>query len=318
MARGLNLTQSRKSGAAVVSIASNTALIALKVVAGVLTGSVALITEALQSTVDLVASVVAYISIRKSEEPPDSEHPFGHAKFENLAAAFEGILILVGAGIIVFESSRRLVEGAEIRRLGIGMAILAVTIVINFVVSAFLARRARETGSPALEGDAAHLRTDAFTSIGVLGGLALVEISGETWLDPAIALAVALAIVLTGVRLVSRSSRVLVDEGLPADELSVIREQIVAFGPRGVAGFHKLRARRAGTRRHIDMHVQFRSGTSLEDAHAVAHALERSIKKRLQEADILIHLEPEDRVVPGTEIPAEAPGMADPPSPTAG
>ena len=306
--------QSRKTGAALVSIASNAALIVLKVVAGVLTGSVALITEALQSTVDLVASVVAYISIRKSEEPPDSQHPFGHAKFENLAAAFEGVLILVGAGIIVFESSRRLVEGAEVHRLGIGMAILAVTIVINLAVSAFLARRARETGSPALEGDAAHLRTDAITSVGVLGGLALVEITGKTWLDPAVALAVAVAIVLTGIRLINRSSRVLVDEGLPADELAVIREQIVAFGPRGVAGFHKLRARRAGARRHIDMHVQFRAGTSLEDAHSTAHALQAGIEKRLQEADILIHLEPEDRVVPGTEIPA----AQDPPGPIAG
>ena len=301
----MNRSQSRKVGAAVVSIASNSVLILLKIVAGVLTGSVALITEALQSAVDLVASIVAYISIRKSEEPPDSEHPFGHAKFENLAAAFEGILILVGAGIIVFESSRRLVEGAEVQRLGIGMAILAVTIVINLCVSTFIGRRARETGSPALEGDAAHLRTDAITSIGVLGGLALVELTGETWLDPVVALLVASAIVLTGVRLVSRSSRVLVDEGLPGDELAVIREEIVAFGPRGVAGFHKLRARRAGPRRHIDMHVQFRAGTSLEDAHATAHALEGAIKKRLQEADILIHLEPEDRVVPGTEIPAE-------------
>ena len=311
MARSLTRKQSRKSGAAVVSIASNAALIVLKVIAGVLTGSVALITEALQSAVDLVASVVAFISIRKSEEPPDPEHPFGHAKFENLAAAFEGILILVGAGIIVFESSRRLVEGAEVQRLGIGMAILAVTIVINLVVSAFLARRARETGSPALEGDAAHLRTDAITSVGVLGGLALVEFTGETWVDPAVALAVAGAIVLTGARLVSRSSRVLVDEGLPADELAIIRQEIVAFGPRGVAGFHKLRARRAGTRRHVDMHVQFRAGTSLEDAHATAHALQAAIEKRLQEADILIHMEPEDRVQPGTEIPAG-------PAPTAG
>ena len=307
MARPLISAGSRKTGAAIVSIASNSVLIVLKVIAGALTGSVALITEALQSAVDLVASVVAYVSIRKSEEPPDSEHPFGHAKFENLAAAFEGILILVGAGIIVFESSRRLVEGAEVQRLGIGMAILGVTIVINLAVSAFLYRRARETGSPALEGDAAHLRTDAITSVGVLCGLALVEATGETWVDPAVALAVASAIVLTGVRLVNRSSRVLVDEGLPPDELAVIRDEISTFGPRGVAGFHKLRARRAGARRHIDMHVQFRAGTTLEDAHATAHALQAAIEKRLQEADILIHLEPEDRVVPGTEVPAEPP-----------
>ena len=145
-----------------------------------------------------------------------------------------------------------------------------------------------------------------------------MEITGETWLDPAVALLVAMAIVLTGVRLVSRSSRVLVDEGLPGDELAIIRQEIVAFGPRGVAGFHKLRARRAGTRRHVDMHVQFRTGTSLEDAHATAHALQAAIGKRLQEADILIHMEPEDRVVPGTEIPAGPAGTPNPPAATSG
>jgi cation diffusion facilitator family transporter len=274
------------------------------VIAGLLTGSVAIITEAIHSSVDLVASIVAYVSVRKADAPPDPEHPFGHAKFENLAAAFEGLLILLGAGIVVFEASRRLIEGtSEVQRLGIGMAILAVTIVWNLVVSSFIARRARETSSPALQGDAAHLRTDAWTSIAVLVGLALVEATGATWLDPAFALVVAVVIVVAGLRLVAQSSRVLVDEALPPEELTAIREEILTFGPRGVAGFHALRARRAGSFRHVDMHVQFRSGTTLEDAHATAHALQDAIENRLQGADILIHLEPEDRVHPGTEIP---------------
>ncbi len=293
----------RKTAAAALSIASNTVLIALKIVAGAITGSVAILTEALHSAIDLIASVIAYVSVRRSDRPPDRDHPFGHQKYENLAAAFEGVLILVGAGIIVYESVRRLGHGPELENIPVGIAIIALTIVVNLIVSTVLYRRARETDSAALEGDAAHLRTDAATSMAVLLGLALVELTGEDWLDPVIALIVAVAIVVAGWRLVTRSSRVLVDEALPDDELEAIREVVRRYGPRGVAGFHKLRARHAGAFHHVDMHVQFRAGTTLEDAHDTAHALQDEIASVLHGADVLIHLEPEDRVQPGTEVP---------------
>jgi cation diffusion facilitator family transporter len=292
-----------KRRAALLSVGSNTLLILLKVVAGTVTGSVALLTEAMHSSVDLIASVVAWASVRKADEPADESHPYGHEKIENLAAAIEGMLILVGSGVIVFESVRRLVIGSEVDKLGFGIAVLAVSIVVNVVVSGVLARRAKETQSAALEGDAAHLRTDALTSVGVLIGLVLVAITGAQWLDPLVALLVAVAIVWSGARILTRSSRVLVDEALPEDEMDAIREEIVTFGARGVAGFHQLRARRAGARRLVDMHVQFRAGTTLEAAHSTAHALQDAIRTRLGGADVLIHLEPEDRVRPGTEIP---------------
>jgi cation diffusion facilitator family transporter len=294
-----------KRSAAALSIASNSLLILLKVVAGSITGSVALLTEAMHSAIDLIASIVAFVSVRKADEPADDDHPYGHEKIENLAAAIEGMLILVGASLIVFESVRHLIEGTVVENLGIGIGVLALSIVVNVIVSGILQRRAHETGSPALEGDAAHLRTDAYTSGGVLVGLALVQITGADWLDPAMALVVAGAIVWSGLRILTRSSRVLVDEALPEDEMDAIREEILTFGPRGVAGFHKLRARRAGARRMVDMHVQFRSGTTLEAAHATAHELQAAIQARLGGgAEVLIHLEPEDRVRPGTEVPA--------------
>jgi cation diffusion facilitator family transporter len=294
-----------KRRAAMLSIASNTLLILLKVVAGAVTGSVALLTEAMHSAIDLIASIVAYASVRKADEPADASHPYGHEKIENLAAAIEGMLILVGSGVIFFEAARHLIVGAQVDRLGFGIAVLGISIVVNFLVSRFLDRRARETESAALEGDAAHLRTDALTSIGVLGGLVLVDITGADWLDPVVAMLVAVAIVGSGVRILNRSSRVLVDEALPEDEMDAIRDAIVEFGPRGVAGFHQLRARRAGARRLIDVHLQFRAGTTLEDAHRTAHVMQDAIRKRLGAADILVHLEPEDRVRPGTEIPAD-------------
>jgi cation diffusion facilitator family transporter len=294
-----------RSAAAAVSVVSNSALILLKFAAGTITGSVAILTEALHSSIDLIASVVAYFSVRKAEEPADEDHRYGHEKIENVAAGIEGMLILVGSGVIVFESIRRLVQGAHVHAVGLGIAVIALSMVANLGVSAFVARRARLTDSAALAGDAAHLRTDALTSAGVLAGLIGVHVTGEPWLDPVVALVVAGAIVWSGVRILSRSARVLVDEALPPDELDAISAAVRSLGPRGVAGFHKLRTRRAGARRYVDLHVQFRAGTTLEDAHGTAHALQDAIRARLRGADVLIHLEPEDRVKPGTEIAPE-------------
>jgi len=295
-----------KTRAAALSIASNTTLIALKLAAGAITGSVAIITEAMHSSIDLVASIVAYVSVRKADKPADADHPYGHDKIENLAAAIEAMLILVGSGVIVYVSVRRLASGAhDVDALGIGIAVIALSVVVNVVVSSRIARQGRATDSPALEGDAAHLRADAATSVAVLAGLLLVQLTGATWLDPVIALVVAAAIVYAGVRLLSRASRVLVDEALPAQELDAVRGTIQRFGPRGVCGYHQLRARRAGSRRYVDLHVQFVTGTTLEDAHTTAHALQDAIRERLRGADVLIHLEPADRVRPGTEIPRE-------------
>jgi cation diffusion facilitator family transporter len=297
----------RKARAARFSILSNSSLIALKVIAGVLTGSVAIITEAVHSSIDLVASVVAYFSVRMAEEPADRSHPYGHEKVENLAAALEGVLIVLGAAVIIYESIRKLSEGSTVERLGIGIGVIALSAVVNFGISSYLYRQAKLTDSPALEGDAAHLRTDAFTSVGVLVALALVAITGVHELDAVAALVVACAIVFSGVRLVTRSSRVLVDEALPEDELERIGTAIERYGAREVIGHHKLRARRAGSRRYIDLHVQFARGTTLERAHQLSHELQRAIGEQVNGADVLIHLEPEDALEPREPGPLDAP-----------
>ncbi|GIK77025.1 MAG: cation transporter [Acidobacteria bacterium] len=282
-----------RSGAAWLSVVSNCALIALKVGAGILTGSIAILTEAVHSAIDLVASLIALFSVRKAEEPADEDHHYGHEKAENVAAGAEAMLILLGAAIIVIEAVRRLVEGSEIESVGIGIAVIAVSIVVNLVVSGFLYRRASALESPALEGDAAHLRADALTSIAVLVGLVLVEITGAAAFDSIAALLVAGVIVSTGARLALRSGRVLMDEALPDQELDRIERVIAEQRPPAMAGYHKLRGRRAGSRRHVDLHVQFRSGTSLEEAHREAHRLRDAIEAELAGAEVLIHVEPE-------------------------
>jgi cation diffusion facilitator family transporter len=282
-----------KSRAAALSIASNAILIGLKLAAGAITGSIAILTEAIHSLIDLVASVVAFVSVRKADEPADAEHPYGHEKVESLAATIEGMLILVGAGIIVYEATHRLVVGAEVETLGVGIAVMGFSVLANLAVSTALFRQARRTESPALEGDAAHLRTDALTSAGVLAGLALVQITGNASFDSITALLVAVAIVWAGIRIIRRSSGVLVDAVLPGPEMDRIEAAIDAARTAEVAGYHKLRARRAGSRRHIDLHVQYRSGTSLERAHELAHLMRASIEAEIPNSDVLIHAEPE-------------------------
>ena len=281
-----------KAGAASLSIVSNSVLIAIKIAAGAVTGSIAIVTEAVHSSIDLIASVVALLSVRKADQPADEDHMYGHAKVENLTAALEGILILVGAGVIVYESVRRLAAGSHIEAIGVGIAVMAISCVANIGVSTYLFRQARRHDSPALEGDAAHLRADALTSGGVLGGLVAIQLTGWVWLDSVVALIMAGAVVYAGIRILSRSSRVLVDEALPADEMDIVRGLIQTYPAPELRGFHKLRGRRAGSRRYIDVHLQFGSGTSLERAHVIAHELQAVVEERLSGAEMLIHMEP--------------------------
>jgi cation diffusion facilitator family transporter len=282
-----------KSGAAALSIASNALLIAIKLAAGAITGSIAILTEAVHSLIDLVASVVAFVSVRKADEPADADHPYGHEKVESLAATIEGLLILLGAAIIIYEATHRLVIGSQVETLGVGIAVMGFSVVANLIVSAVLSRQAKAYDSPALEGDAAHLRTDALTSAGVVVGLVLVKVTGNSAFDSITALAVAAAIVVAGVRIIRRSSGVLIDEALPNEEMDRIEAAIASARTPEVAGYHKLRARRAGARRYIDLHVQYRSGTSLERAHELAHAMRDSIEADITRAEVLIHVEPE-------------------------
>ena len=291
-----------KQRTAILSVASNSALILLKVIAGTLTGSVAILTEAGHSSIDLIASLVAFLSVRIADEPADERHSYGHEKVENLAAAFEAVLILVGSAVIAFEAVRRLITGGHTHTLGIGIGVIGFSAVANLIVSGVVARGGRLTGSPALEGDAAHLRTDAVSSLGVLVALVLVKITGAQWIDPVAALLVASSIIVTGLRLLVRSGEVLVDQALPEEETERIIGVIEGFGDSTIVGFHELRTRRGGSKRYVDVHIQFRGGTSLEQAHRTAHDLQDQIADALGGADVLIHLEPEDRLRPGQQV----------------
>ena len=294
-----------KPRAAAVSIASNASLIALKLAAAAITGSVAILSEALHSMIDLIASVIAFVSVRRADEPADVDHPYGHEKLESLAASIEGMLILAGAGLIIYEAVRRLATGAGVEKLGVGIAVIGFSALANVAVSRFLRRQARRHRSPALAGDAAHLGTDALTSFGVLVGLVLVQITGAQWIDSAVAIGVAIVIVSAGVRIMRRSASALIDEAPPPAEMDRIEGAIARarYDSPEVVGYHKLRARSAGRRTYIDLHVQFRQGTSLERAHEIAHRMRDAIESDLGDAEVLIHTEPES----SRRDPAESP-----------
>lgn len=289
---------SAKSRPAVVSIVSNACLIALKLAAGLITGSVGILSDAIHSLMDLIASVVALISVRKADAPADSTHRYGHQSLEDLSAGAQALLLLVGATFIAVEAIRRLVNGGRVQSIGIGIVVAAGAAAINLVVSTYLRRAGRRTGSPALNANAADLRTDAIVSIGVLVSLALVKVTGLHWIDSVVALLVAAAISATGVRILNDATRRLVDEALPPDELAALQEVVNDFVSEEVVGVHDVRARHVGSSHQVDLHMQFADGTSLRRAHFLSHELQDAIVARLPGTTVLIHLEPADFVRP--------------------
>lgn len=282
-----------KVRAAAVSIASNSLLVLLKLVVGFLSGSISILSEAAHSASDLAAAVVAFFSVRAAARPPDERHTYGHSKIENVSGIVEALLIFAAAIVIIFESVRKLIEGVTIDHLWLAVGVMAFSAVVNLLVSeGILYPTARRTESAALEADAAHLRTDVYTSLGVVVGLVLVRVSGQTWLDPACAIAIALLILVTAVRLIFASGRVLLDEALPEEEMRLIRGCIAEHRGRVIVDFHKLRSRRSGSRRHIDVHVQVADDLSVGEAHDAAHHIAEDIRACLPNVDVLVHVEP--------------------------
>jgi len=287
-----------KTRAAAVSIASNTGLIVAKVAAGLVTGSVGILSDAVHSLMDLIASVIALASVRKADAPADASHRYGHEKLEDLAAGAQALLLMVGAVFVGVEAVERLIDGGTVGSIPLGIVVAGAAAVINAFVSTYVARGGRATGSTALQANAADLRTDAVVSFGVLIALVLVKLTGANWIDPAVGLLVAVAISTTGVRILIEASRRLADEALPADELEALQEVVRSFIGEQVVGFHDLRARHVGSHHQVDLHLQFAAGVSLERAHYISHQLQHAIVARLPGTTVLVHLEPQDRVRP--------------------
>ncbi|MFC1919508.1 cation diffusion facilitator family transporter [Chloroflexota bacterium] len=282
---------SSKTGVAVLSVLSNSFLIAIKLVAGIVTGSIGIIAEAIHSAIDLVASVIALVSVRVSGRPADSEHPFGHGKAESISGLVEASLIFVAAALIIREAILRIAESSTLKMTEVGIAVMLVSVLVNVVVSRRLLKVARATDSLALEADAAHLTTDVYTSLGVLVGLVVVRFTGLVVLDAVVAIGVAGLVVKAAYDITKKSVAGLMDVKLPIEDEALIRQCIEEHGCE-VVGFHHLRTRKVGSQRHIDLHLVMAEDASLQYAHDMCDHLEEDIRSRLRNASITIHVEP--------------------------
>jgi cation diffusion facilitator family transporter len=292
--------QDSKVRVARLSVLSNTALVAMKIVVGLLIGSVSIMSEAIHSGVDLVASLITTFSVGKSSIPADVEHPFGHGKVENISGTIEALLIFLAALWIIYEAIKKLLNPEPIEYVSWGVGVMLISALVNIVVSKMLFKVARETGSIALEVDGWHLRTDVYTSAGVMASLALIWmghlISPATdiyWLDPVAAIAVALLIMGAAYRLTLQSAQDLMDVKLPADEENWIRQLIMMHKPT-IHGFHQLRTRKAGNYRFVDFHIKVDPSMSVEDSHKITDDLSRGIESHFPKTSVTVHIEPCD------------------------
>lgn len=279
-----------KQSGALLSIVSNTLLIIFKLVVGTVMGSVSVISEGIHSSIDLLASIIAFFSIKKASKAEDEEHPFGHGKYENISGFVEALLILVAAILIIFEAVKKLFVSAPVGNVYLGIIVMFVSSAVNLFISLNLLRISKKTNSIALEADAMHLLTDVFTSLGVFLGLIALKITGFRILDSVTAILVACLIFKTSIDLVKKSLKDLVDSSLSAEDINKILA-IVKNHPE-VKSYHKLRTRKSGETREIDIHLQLDSHTSLEDTHELCNEIEGEIKTEFQNSYILIHAEP--------------------------
>lgn len=267
---------------------------------GLLIGSVAVLSEAAHSAMDLVAALIAFFAVRASSRAADSEHPYGHGKFENLSGTIEALLIFAAAIWIIYEAVQRLLTPQVLEMPAWGAAVMLVSAVVNTLVSRRLFRVGRQADSVALRADALHLRTDVYTSLGVMGALlvvwlvqALAPTADVRWVDPAVAILVALLIMKAAWNLTREATRDLLDSSLPEEDINWIADFVRNNWP-AVRSFHHLQTRKAGPDRFIDFHVVVDEGMSVAESHALADEIVVAIKERMPGSRVHIHVEPCD------------------------
>lgn len=272
-----------------LSIISNTLLIIMKVIVGLISGSVSIISEAIHSSMDLVAAVIAFLSVKVSDNPPDSRHPYGHGKVENISGVIEAILILLAAIFIISEAVKKLLgEKIELDSIWIGSLVMLISAVVNIVVSRKLYKVAHETKSVALEADALHLKTDVYTSLGVSAGLGLIILTGIEWFDPIIAILVALFIIKESYSLLKRAFIPLLDTAWGEEEIEELRRKLDLMD----VNYHNLRTRVAGNYRFIDIHIQIPKEESVGSAHNYCDMIENELTSAFENLSVTIHVEP--------------------------
>lgn len=281
----------RRVRVAFLSILSNTMLIIFKIIAGVLSGSVSIISEAIHSGMDLIASLVAFFSVKHSGKPADKKHPYGHGKIENISGMVEGALIFVAAGMIIYEAVKKIFEPIPIEETTVAIVVMLISALVNFAVSRKLYKVAQEEDSMALEADALHLKTDIYTSLGVGIGLFLIRITGLIILDSIVAILVALLIIKEAWGLSKNAFDYLIDTRLSDEEEgeieNAIREQSNKF-----IDYHKLKTRKSGNLIHIDFHITVAPNLTVEETHNIIGNLKGDLNEKFKNTRVTIHVDP--------------------------
>ena len=292
--------QKEKVFVAALSVLSNTILIILKLIIGVIIGSVSVISEAIHSGVDLLAAVIALLAVRKSSKPADKDHSYGHGKYENLSGTIESFLIFVAAVWIIVAAIHKLINPQPIEAVGWGVGVMLFSSVVNIVVSHMLFKVGKKTDSIALQTDAWHLLTDVYTSAGVMVGLSFLWFGERImpqvdlhWIDPVAALGVALLIMKAAYSLSRQSMRDLLDVSLPPEEETWVKNKIKEMYPQ-VRGFHNFRSRKSGSTRFVEFHLMVDATMLVQESHYLNDKIVRDVKSRFKDSKIMVHIEPCD------------------------
>jgi len=296
-----------------LSIAAAIATIALKTVAYLLTGSVGLLSDAIESLVNLVGAIMALSMLSVAARPEDDDHAYGHSKAEYFSSGVEGTLILIAALSIGVAAARRLVAPQPIEQVGVGLAVSVAASVINLAVALVLLRAGKQHHSITLEANAQHLMTDVWTSVGVIGGVGAVVSTGWLRLDPIVAMLVAGNIVLTGTRIVRRSVLGLMDTALPAGELAAVRSALDGHLKDGVE-YHALRTRQSGARRFVSFHVLVPGAWTVHRGHELLEDIEAKIRASVPNVTVFTHLESLDDPASWDDVYLDRTGPSPPPT----
>ena len=280
-----------KKFAAGLSITSNALIIATKIVAGMVSGSISIISEAIHSLSDFLASVLTFFAVTRSAEPADKNHPFGHGKYEDMSGFIEGGLIIFAGFFIIYEAISKLIKGYTLEADSMsGIYVMAFAVVANFLVSRYLFYVAKKSDSVSLLADAEHLSTDIFSSLGVLVGLVLIKITGIAALDPIIALIVALIILKAGFSISKETLNNLLDGSLPAEDITKIEEILKKNSV--IKGYKNIKGRKSGQYKDVELTLLFNPDMKISCAHNVCDQIENEIKSSLGQVNTIIHAEP--------------------------
>jgi cation diffusion facilitator family transporter len=281
------------SRAASLALVVNAGLMVLKIAAGIMTGSVAVLSDGIDSAQDVVASGIAFVSVRFAMRPPDLSHPYGHGRAETLAAMAQSFLIAVGGAYITYRAAVRIADPPDSIGIDVGLAAMAITAVVNLAILRYSRHAARETGSPAIESDARHIATNIVQAVVIGAGLGIVAITGEVLFDPIMALGLALYLFWTAGHILWDSLHDILDVSLAEEDVRFVEETMLRHCDR-ISGYHRLRTRRSGQRPYIDVHIIVPPEMTVAEAHDISDSIEADIVARWSDACVTIQTEPAD------------------------